>query len=374
MMRALFIAAPVLALLTAEASAVGEITFSISKSPTANVSCSNGLCEPTGGNANLNVSDLETLLAAGNLQINAYNGKFHARTVTVKDGFSWSAATGLTLAKLDVGKTISILGAGSLTSALSVKKEGKIQCADLSCNVDGYTPVNSLQGLASAIAANPQGNYALVHSYDASADGTYTASPIATNFLGNLYGLGNTISNISVANTTACCVAGLFQSLSEGNIYDLHLTNVSVTSTAGAAGFAYESFAEIFNSSVTGSINGGSAGDIGGFVADNYGTIRSSWSTAAVSTASSLTNANVGGLVGVNYGGLLFTYSTAAVRAGASVTDVNIGGLAGSNLSGIQGSFATGNVSTGDGSGNIGGLAGLNSQSGYLEGTYAEGA
>jgi len=345
LMRETFVMAALF--LAAVAGATGaQANFIISKAPTQNVSCSNGLCVPIGRDPVLNVGDLQALLAAGNIEINTDNGKIHARNIYVETSLAWSAATALTLdQELIVDKTISMNGSGSLFAynRFQFGHNGKIQCADVSCNFNGYTSVNSLQGLASAIAANPGGGFALVHSYDASADGTYTVSPIPTNFLGALEGLNNTISNISVNNTSSCCVAGLFQSLSQAYIMDLHLQNVSVVSIAGAAGLAYESFAYIRNSTVTGSVTGGASGDVGGLIADDYGLLQ-------------------------------YDSSAVAVSGGSNPTAVNVGGFAGVEFGAIEQSFATGNVSAGDGSGNIGGLVGLASEGGAVQDSYATGA
>jgi len=345
-MRKTFVVAAAAAAVLFAASA--QANFTISKAATQNVSCSNGLCEPTAQNPVLNVGDLEALLAAGNVEIQTRANHVKAGDIVVKSPFTWSAATTLKLdEKFVVDKAISINGSGALTTfhvpGVAFGPKGKIQCADLSCAVNGYTPVNTLPGLAAAIAANPQGTFALVHSYDASADGTYTSSPITTNFLGTLEGLGNTISNISVDNTTACCVGGLFQSLSLAYVYDLHLAKVTVTSTGGAAGFAYESFAHLQDVSVTGSVSGGASGDVGGLVADDYNEILKGYSMAAVSSASTVNGVDVGGLVGAEFGS-------------------------------IETSFATGNVSAGNGLGNLGGLVGETADGGSVENSYAMGA
>jgi hypothetical protein len=335
---------------TAAAVAFGtnaQANFTISNAATQNVSCSNGLCEPTAENPVLNAGDLEALLAAGSVEIETHANHVNAGNIVVRAALAWSAATTLRLDEhLVVDKAISINGSGTVTTrqpGFSFGPKGKIQCADLSCNVNGYTPVNTLPGLAAAIAANPQGKFALVRSYNASADGTYTSSPVATNFLGTLEGLGNTVSNISVNNTTGCCVGGLFQSLSLAYVYDLHLGKVTVMSTGGAAGFAYESFAYVDNVSVTGSVSASGSGDVGGLVADNYAEIRQSYSTAAASSASTVNGVDVGGLVGADFGD-------------------------------IEASFATGNVSAGNGSGNLGGLVGETADGGGVVNSYATGA
>ena len=243
--------------------------------------------------------------------------------------------------------------------------KGGVTFTDLSVsptiNYVQYALVNSLPTLAAAIAANPSGNFALANPYDAGGDGTYSASPIPTNFLGSLEGFGNAISNISVNDNSSCCVGGLFQSISQANIADVRLTNVSVASVQGAAGLAYESFGAIRGSSVTGSISGGGSGDIAGLVADNYGSIEYSYSTAVVFAGATVNGINVGGLVGVEYGSTASSFATGAVSAGNG--SGNIGGLIGedtsaSNQYSPNECYATGSVSGGSGL-NVGGLIGI---------------
>ena len=40
-----------------------QAAFTISNAKTKNVSCTGGVCTPTAGNANLNVSELQTMMA-----------------------------------------------------------------------------------------------------------------------------------------------------------------------------------------------------------------------------------------------------------------------------------------------------------------------
>jgi hypothetical protein len=352
MMRNISILA--IAILVAAAVPAGA-DIVISKDPTLNMTCSGGVCYPTATDAVLNVNDLETMLGSGDLEIASSGGKHaNAKSIDVNVPVSWGSGYTLSLfaqKQISVQKKISVSGTGGLVlfygTAFVLQPKGAISFSSLSSTltIEDYTYqlVGSLSGLATAIAANPSGRFALANSYDASADGTYSSSPVTTNFLGVFEGLGNTISNISVNNTTACCVGGLFENLSVAYISDLHLKNVSVVSTGGAAGLAYESFARINSVSVTGAVTGGAAGDVGGIVADNYDQIVGSSSTASVSAPSSMMDVNAGGLAGVDYGS-------------------------------ISESFATGNVSGGDGSGNIGGLAGLLTEGGSIQDSYANGA
>ena len=73
--------------------------------------------------------------------------------------------------------------------------------SSLAINGATYTLVGNIATLASDIATNPSGDFALASSYDAKGDGTYAASPIATTFSGNFEGLGNTIENLTIVHS-----------------------------------------------------------------------------------------------------------------------------------------------------------------------------
>ncbi len=85
-----------------------------------------------------------------------------------------------------------------------------------------------IKTLASAIAANPSGNFALAASYDASVDGVYDHVPIATVFSGAFEGLGNTIGNLTIALPSSNIqLVGLFgQTAATGSLRDIVLANV----------------------------------------------------------------------------------------------------------------------------------------------------
>jgi hypothetical protein len=323
MMHKAIVLAALLAIVSASAA---QASMVISTDATQNVVCGNGVCAPTAQHAVLNVDDLEALLSSGDIKVTtkgsqreAYRLFVDGRLVLMKATLTLSATQNVLVKKavllkggaltivagnnlIQINNPISDRGRGGVTLA-SIPffgPNGKITFSHVSTSLNiagaAYTLVDSLGALAAAVAANPLGSFALSKSYDAGGDGTYGASPIPTNFLENLEGLGNTIANISVDNTTACCVGGLFQSLSASAVVSsLHLANAGVVSVQGAAGLAYESFGKIEMSSVAGAVTGGGTGDIAGLVSDNYGNIQYSYSAATISSSGAAAGIAVGG-------------------------------------------------------------------------------
>src|SRR5205814_3708361 len=195
-----------------------------------NMSCSNGVCEPTAKNAVLNAGDLETLLASGNVSVTTTGTGVEAKNIDIKTAVSWSTASALLLQAhqsitIDQPVSVQSLAAVTLTTGskgtLSFGKHGNVTFANLSSgltiNGTAYTLENSIASLASAIAANPSGAYALANGYDASQDGTYTTVPISTPFAGVFEGLGNAISNLSI-NDANDQEVGLFAEVAGGGI------------------------------------------------------------------------------------------------------------------------------------------------------------
>ena len=89
----LFTTASVL-ILAAATAARADVTMS--SDATQGMSCSNGICQPTASDAVLNVGDLETLLAAGNVTVTTTGSGVQANNIDVTANLSWSA-NGLTL-------------------------------------------------------------------------------------------------------------------------------------------------------------------------------------------------------------------------------------------------------------------------------------
>ena len=185
----------------------------------------------------------------------------------------------------------------------------------------------------------------------------------ANSFSGTFDGNGNTISNMSVAITSAS--AGLFGTIGADTVIrDVGLVGVSVRSDAfSAGGLVGDNEGTIRDSYATGSVTGG--GDIGGLVGDNRGTIRDSYATGSVTGGG-----DIGGLVGDNRGTIRDSYATGSVSGDNENEFASIGGLVGYNEGTIRDSYATGSVT---GGGDIGGLVGANN-GGTIRDSYATGS
>src|SRR3569832_1440036 len=68
--------------------------MTISNAKTKNVSCAGGVCTPTGGNANLNVGELQTMLASFDVIVKSTAG---TPTLGVLDAVTWASTHRLTL-------------------------------------------------------------------------------------------------------------------------------------------------------------------------------------------------------------------------------------------------------------------------------------
>jgi hypothetical protein len=231
-----------LAALAASGPALADVT--ISTAATQNMSCSGGTCVPTATKAVLNANDLQTYLSQfGNVRVMTTGNGVEANNIVVNAAFSSPDSTSLTL---DAHKAITINAAVSIGSGpaelelqsgksgtlgtLSFGRKGHITFGSLSdiFGINGgiFTLVDSVQGLASAVAANPSGAYALANSYDASQDGTYYRSPVQSVFSGSFEGLGNEIENLSI-NDPADVFVGLFSSVS-GNLRNIGVVNANI--------------------------------------------------------------------------------------------------------------------------------------------------
>jgi hypothetical protein len=266
--------------------------------------------------------------------------------------------------------------------------------------IDGnsYTLVDDIKTLAADIAANPSGFYAFANDYDASIDGTYTDSPVATTLQGTFDGLGHTISNLTVT-TNGVVNTGFFAQIGPtGAVRNIVLKHVQVSigtspNLAQIGSLAAENDGLIESASITGSIFGGQSNTFmaGGLVGLNAGSIvRTStrvrlntpatyaggiagWLNSTAQIVQSFatgdivarndSGSDVGGLAGYNYfGSILLSHATGKVTAsGVSA----VGGLIGINRGTIDQSFATGPLRSGASVGrrcygSAGGLAGAN--------------
>ena len=355
-----------------------QAAVTISTGTTSKMKCSAGVCAPTSPNAVLNVGDLENLLASGNIVVTTTGTKAQAKDIFVVAGVTWSASSALALDayhSLAIQSGVSVAGAGGVSlvtndggsgGTLSFAGGGNISFSSLSSalsiNGASYTLVNNVQLLVSDIAANPSGDFALAHNYDASGDGTYSASPIGTQYGGIFEGLGNAISNLTINDTGSDSDVALFSYIQSGSVRDLNLDSISVTGGSSSSFYVGGIAARIgdgviFGSHVSGTITGGQeTGGVAGEAA--AGTISYATSSANVSPGSTLGSA-AGGLVGVSSATISNCYSTGSVTGGV---DDYAAGLVGFNDTGglITLSFATGHASGVGGGSILGGLVGQN--------------
>jgi len=223
-----------------------QAMVTISSGATANMTCAGGVCAPTAKNAVLNVGDLQTLLASGNMTVTTTGTGVQASDINVEAALGWSSSGTLSLLankSVTVNNPVSIAGLSALTietggknGTFSFGAKGNVgfanQSSTLTINGAAYALVGNIKTLASDIAANPSGAFALAASYDASQDGTYNASPIPTKFNGSLEGLGNTISDLSIDGVTEIApnlYTGLFAYVdTHGMIENIGFVNANI--------------------------------------------------------------------------------------------------------------------------------------------------
>ena len=347
----LWTGAVILAMATAAHAAM-----TISNAKTRNVSCTGGVCTPTGGNANLNTGELQTILASSDATVKSNAA---APDIGIVDPLTWASTHRLTLdayESIHVRAPVVVEGTSGLILVtndggtggdynFNTKTSGAITFWDtassLVINGKSFTLVKDVKTLASAIAQHPSRSYALSGRYDASGDGVYHAAPIQTVFTGTVEGLGHVISKLSIRLPRDQGYGGLFVHVGkQGTVRDLGLVNIFVTADGG--------------------------GLLGSFAATNDGALIDDYAIGVVGTTA---GGIVGGLVGQDSGKIIG--STSSTGAGAS-TDCYVGGLVGQVLAGglIEGSHATGGAN-GQTRCYAGGLAGTNA--GKILNSYATG-
>ncbi len=376
------------------APATVQAAVTISSAATKNMVCASGVCSPNHKTAVLNITDLQNLLAASNVTVTTGSGSLAAQTldIIVNAAVTWSSGSTLKLdayQSVAINKPIAVTGVGGVTlttndggteGALAFGAKGNINFSNLSSSLTingaAYTLVGNITTLASDIAVNPSGNFALANSYDAQGDGTYDSAPISTTFTGSFEGLGNDIDNLTVIETVEPdqyeVNVGLFGEIdAPGEVQYLGLTNVYVRVESGSGkirniqigglvGFNYGTLVGDFT---TGMVRGNNSSS-GGLVGDNYGMVSLSHSTAQVRCAGGY-YCWAGGLAGYNAPNdtIERSYATGRVTRGISKWALGVGGLVGGNEGGlISNCYATGAV-YGDGDLNwVGGLIGANSE------------
>jgi filamentous hemagglutinin family protein len=315
--------------------------------------------------------------------------------IIVTSALSWDTTAKLTLdayhsviidASVSATKkgTLTVLTDDGGTGGILQFNGGNVTFANLNSkltiNGASYILVSGLPGYLADIAKEGFQNYALAASYTAS--GTYHAAAIAYLQQGIFEGLGNTISNLKIVDTSTSDAVGLFGTSSDtAVIRDLNLTNVSIRSASvGNAenpgfvgvigGLIGQNNGILYGDYVSGTITAtGDNADVGGLAGMNVGTIDEShtditikgdWSNAATSNGGL-----VGGLVGISeaQNGAV----TDPISNSSAVVDITVnagalaGGLIGSNDSPITDSYATGTLHGNGASSVLGGLVGSES-------------
>src|SRR5579862_2553999 len=125
--------------------APANATVTISSNQTQNMTCSGGVCRPTATKAVLNVGDLTTMLASGNVTVTTTgSGGVQSEDISLDSAVSWSSGATLKLdayRSLTIDKPISVLGSGDLAlatndggsdGALVLESKGRVSFANLS--------------------------------------------------------------------------------------------------------------------------------------------------------------------------------------------------------------------------------------------------
>ena len=214
----------------------------VSTKPTQNMTCSGGVCTPTAKDAVLNVSDLATMLSGGDVTIQSAS---IAPDIVVKAALSWTSANRLTFdahRSVEIDKPVTATGTGAMTITtsdggsggdLSFGGKGNVTFWDLNSslviNGQSYVLVGDIATLAADIASNPSGFYALAKDYDATADGTYTSTPIKSALAGGMEGLGHSISPLTIAADENEETSGSFDDVGvDGVLRDLGVADAQI--------------------------------------------------------------------------------------------------------------------------------------------------
>ena len=345
-----------------------------------NMNCSAGVCSPTAKKAVLNVTDLTSMLANGDVKVTTGNG---AIAITVSSPFSWASTHRLTLDAYQIVSfraPVTVAGTGAVTITYNDGGTGgdliffegaKLDFWDLRSSLivggKAFKLTGSVEQLADAIAIDPSSAFALANDYNAQPDGTYGVSPITTPFRGVFEGLGHAISNLSVNDKGTDRDVGMFAT-TYGTIRNFTLAGMIADATylsVALGTLAGENGGVIAHVNVTGNIAFGGVQNIGGLVGSNTGQIRDSdTAVSGLVTSPRLAGSlfggsrvilSNGGLVGSNSGSIENSSASGNVRGLKGATYG--GGIVGYNYGTVMSCFASGTVS---GYGTAGGLVGLN--------------
>ena len=328
-------------------------------------------------------TDLANMLASGDVTVKSTSA---APDIDINAALSWTSTHRLTLDATfhHVQQATRRCGLGALTITTNdggaggdfrFMGKGHVQLQNtgnsLVINGGPYVLINNIKDFRSRAKHFPNGLFALAKSINSRK--VYTASPIES-FGGNLEGLGNAISGLTINSTVNQDSVAFIGKLVHGApftglIRDIGLKDVQITGTGSKECVAAllgvnANDVTVANSYATGTVSAaGSTSIAGGLVCDNqFASIRGSSSAVDVSGTD---NVPIGGLVGRNegfcHGGCFGSVDQSFATGSVSGSDSGmVGGLIGQNLGAIiTNSYATGSA-TGGGGAFVGGLVGSN--------------
>jgi filamentous hemagglutinin family protein len=300
---------------------------------------------------------LEAELDASNVTLQTLSTGTQSGNITLLTPLNWSVANTLKLSAtkdIDINAPLTTAG-GSLNFTYSGKLRfgagGYVTylnpSGSLTINGTPYVLATNFTSLLSEVSNNPTGYYALANNLNASGT-TYASSPGGV-FSGTLEGLGNTISNLTVASTApgtgkSPANVGLFNTLT-GTVASLGLVDTTLSSASN------------------------SVANLGTVAGINTGTIFNSYASGGSATCANLYGCGAGGLVGANGGTISQSWANITVIGQATA----LGGLVGSNSGTISQSYASGAVGEPDNIGYSGGLVGFD-YAGNITQSYATGS
>ncbi|HWA91554.1 MAG TPA: hypothetical protein VG889_16065 [Rhizomicrobium sp.] len=347
-------------------AAIGLFTFAlttaaqadlvISTAPTSNVHCRpDGTCKAKAADAVLNVDQLQSLLASGDVKV-----KTKSSGIAIAAPLTWTSSNKLALdtqGNLSVDAPVVVEGRGKLTirdRELLFSSAGRIDFWDTQSRLfivnlmynsgnGHYTLVRDLPSLAAGVAAHPLfGLFALTADYDAGPDGTYPGAVVPTTLTGGGFeGLNHTISNLSAGG-------GLFAStIQNSSLRDIHLANVNIAAgdNATVGALVGSITGVVTHVSAQGHLSAGANSTAAGLVGSVTGTIADV--SAAVTVAAGSESCGAGLLGGGKWDEWLYVVSFAHATGDVSVGAKSVaGGLACSVQGKVTQSWASGNVST----------------------------
>ncbi|MGH6890517.1 MAG: GLUG motif-containing protein [Rhizomicrobium sp.] len=343
----------------------------ISSAATQNMNCSNGVCAPTAEDAVLNVGDLETFLGSGNIEVTTTGSGVQAKDIELRAALSWSTGSELTLDANEsltfyqpvevqgIAGLILVTNDGGSGGEVTFVAKGQVTFDNLSStltinNID-YTLEGNLKDLGNAVALRPRASYALANDYDASGDGVYTSPPVATALQGQFSGLGNTVSHLTISDSSDSDSVGLFSQVAAGgSVENIRLVQVTVNAPNtdyGVGGLVGWAFGTVSNCSAAGRIRG--TGSVGGLVGAVSGVVSNSHARGRVLLSDGMA---AGGLAGWN-DGLIEDSWAESTLIGPPATDY-VGGLVGANQLTLQEDFAQAKIRVRGAEGLVGGLVG----------------